>query len=137
MHKNIIVVKKIDNFLPKNDKKISKILIITLAPGLLVHLCLFHIYINAIGITTYEYVRAHRVAIERSAREASEPTMSTTGAAATNPSVQTARAADGADNDGWNTTDAGKKRQKSMLGEAQPWNALINPPPPPASTMLD
>ena len=73
-----------------------------IALGLLIHLCLFHIYINAIGITTYEYVRAHRVALERSARELSEPTTSTTGAAAPN-AVQTA--VNGQVDDGWNVDD--------------------------------
>ena len=76
--------------------------------GLLVHLCLFHIYINAIGITTYEYVRAHRVALERSAREMSEPTTSTTGAlgvAANNPAINPT--ANGVADDGWNEDDDG------------------------------
>lgn len=67
--------------------------------GLLVHLCLFHIYINAIGITTYEYVRAHRVAIERSAREISEPTTSTAAGSAT---LRHQSLANGIANDGWN-----------------------------------
>jgi hypothetical protein len=41
------------------------------AACLLVHLCLFHAYINWKGITTYEYVRAQREATEQArAREA-------------------------------------------------------------------
>ena len=33
--------------------------------ALLLHLALFHVYINHVGITTYEYVRAHRLALEQ------------------------------------------------------------------------
>ena len=32
--------------------------------ALLLHLAIFHFYINYVGITTYEYVRAHRMALE-------------------------------------------------------------------------
>ncbi len=39
------------------------------AMALLIHLCLFHLYINHVGITTYEYVRAQRLEQERRARE--------------------------------------------------------------------
>jgi hypothetical protein len=38
----------------------------------LIHLCLFHLYINYIGVTTYEYVRAQRAENERRAREEAE-----------------------------------------------------------------
>ena len=33
--------------------------------ALLLHLAIFHFYINYVGITTYEYVRAHRMALEQ------------------------------------------------------------------------
>ena len=36
-----------------------------IAFALLLHLALFHVYINHVGITTYEYVRAHRLAMEQ------------------------------------------------------------------------
>lgn len=36
---------------------------------LLMHLCLFHLFINCVGITTYEYVRAQRLELEQKARE--------------------------------------------------------------------
>ena len=40
--------------------------------GLLLHLCIFHIYINVTGMTTYEYVRAQRISPEPTERESSE-----------------------------------------------------------------
>ena len=47
----------------------SSCLLALVAVGLLLHLCFFHIYINYIGITTYEYVRAQRAEQEKLARE--------------------------------------------------------------------
>ena len=38
----------------------------------MLHLCLFHVYINYVGVTTYEYVRAQRAETERRAREGAE-----------------------------------------------------------------
>jgi len=83
--------------------------------GLLVHLCLFHIYINAIGITTYEYVRAHRVAVERSAREMSEPTTSTAAGSAT---LRQTSAPNGGVNDGWNVVNANANTATSSSSSA-------------------
>ena len=40
--------------------------------GLLMHLCFFHCFINWVGITTYEYVRAQRLEQEKCAREKQE-----------------------------------------------------------------
>jgi hypothetical protein len=76
-------------------------------------LCLFHIYINAIGITTYEYVRAHRVALERSAREMSEPTTSTTGGGAAQGGLSLGMnpVANSVPDDGWNV-DEGSVRSE-------------------------
>ena len=45
-------------------------LVAMLAAGLLLHLCIFHVYINLHDITTYEYVRAQRQAQEEQQREA-------------------------------------------------------------------
>ena len=39
-------------------------------PGLLLHLCIFHVYINVHDMTTYEYVRAQRQAADAERREA-------------------------------------------------------------------
>ena len=39
--------------------------------GLLLHLFIFHVYINVTGMTTYEYVRAQRISTEQSQRESS------------------------------------------------------------------
>ncbi len=44
-------------------------LLALVAAALLVHLCFFHLFINHVGITTYEYVRAQRLEQERRARE--------------------------------------------------------------------
>lgn len=44
---------------------IFSIIIAFIAFALLLHLALFHVYINHVGITTYEYVRAHRLAMEQ------------------------------------------------------------------------
>ena len=44
---------------------ILSILVAFVAFALLLHLALFHVYINHVGITTYEYVRAHRLAMEQ------------------------------------------------------------------------
>jgi len=41
---------------------------------LLLHLCVFHIYINYLGITTYGYVRAQRLNMEKIAKEMSSQT---------------------------------------------------------------
>ena len=38
--------------------------------GLLLHLCIFHVYINVHDMTTYEYVRAQRQAADAERREA-------------------------------------------------------------------
>lgn len=43
---------------------ISSCLIAFIAFALLLHLAIFHVYINHVGITTYEYVRAHRLLVE-------------------------------------------------------------------------
>lgn len=43
---------------------ISSCLIAFIAFALLLHLAIFHVYINHVGITTYEYVRAHRLLAE-------------------------------------------------------------------------
>ena len=47
----------------------EKYFIIFYPPGLLLHLCIFHVYINITGLTTYEYVRAQRISPEPSQRE--------------------------------------------------------------------
>ena len=47
----------------------GKCFIIFHPAGLLLHLCIFHVYINVTGMTTYEYVRAQRVSPEPSQRE--------------------------------------------------------------------
>ena len=52
--------------------------------GLLIHLCLFHIYINYVGVTTYEYVRAQRAESERLAREEAEAAAEKANKAAVN-----------------------------------------------------
>ena len=39
-----------------------------MAAGLLLHLCIFHVYINIHDMTTYEYVRAQRQASEEARR---------------------------------------------------------------------
>ena len=38
--------------------------------GLLLHLCIFHIYISLAGQTTYEYIRAQKAATEQAERQA-------------------------------------------------------------------
>ena len=38
--------------------------------GLLLHLCVFHIYISLAGQTTYEYIRAQKAATEQAERQA-------------------------------------------------------------------
>lgn len=48
---------------------VSSCLLAMVAVGLLLHLAFFHIYINCVGITTYEYVRAQRTEQEILARE--------------------------------------------------------------------
>ena len=45
-------------------------LVAMMAAGLLLHLCIFHVYINIHDMTTYEYVRAQRQASEEARREA-------------------------------------------------------------------
>ena len=45
--------------------------------ALLLHLALFHVYINHVGITTYEYVRAHRLALEPQTMQLSDPNQTT------------------------------------------------------------
>ena len=45
-------------------------LVAMLAAGLLLHLCIFHVYINLHDLTTYEYVRAQRQLAEAAQREA-------------------------------------------------------------------
>ena len=45
-------------------------LVAMMAAGLLLHLCVFHVYINIHDMTTYEYVRAQRQASEEARREA-------------------------------------------------------------------
>ena len=52
--------------------------------ALLLHLCLFHLYINYVGVTTYEYVRAQRAETERRAREGAEEKAAAKKAAGTN-----------------------------------------------------
>ncbi|XP_013109566.2 uncharacterized protein LOC106088541 [Stomoxys calcitrans] len=39
-------------------------LLAAITAGLLLHLCFFHIYISFLGLTTYEYIRNHRLAQE-------------------------------------------------------------------------
>ncbi|KAJ8889738.1 hypothetical protein PR048_009239 [Dryococelus australis] len=41
------------------------------AAGLLLHLCLFHVYIAFLGVTTYEYIRRYRQRAAESARDPS------------------------------------------------------------------
>ena len=43
---------------------------ITILSGLLLHLCIFHIYISLAGQTTYEYIRAQKAATEEAERQA-------------------------------------------------------------------
>ena len=45
-------------------------LVAMMAAGLLLHLCVFHVYISVHDMTTYEYVRAQRQASEEARREA-------------------------------------------------------------------
>ena len=45
-------------------------LVAMMAAGLLLHLCVFHVYISVHDMTTYEYVRAQRQATEEARREA-------------------------------------------------------------------
>ena len=62
--------------------------------ALLLHLCLFHVYINYVGVTTYEYVRAQRAETERRAREGAEEEAAARKAAANrNAAVNGAAAA--------------------------------------------
>jgi palmitoyltransferase ZDHHC1/11 len=39
------------------------VILAAITAGLLLHLCFFHIYISYLGLTTYEYIRNHRVSI--------------------------------------------------------------------------
>jgi len=52
---------------------ISSIVLAFIAFALLLHLAIFHLYINHVGITTYEYVRAHRLALEPQTMQLSDP----------------------------------------------------------------
>ncbi|XP_075154132.1 uncharacterized protein LOC142227448 [Haematobia irritans] len=45
-------------------------LLAAITAGLLLHLCFFHIYISFLGLTTYEYIRNHRLAQEAKAKHA-------------------------------------------------------------------
>ena len=51
---------------------ITSLIVSFVAFALLLHLALFHVYINYVGITTYEYVRAHRLAMDQSLAEADQ-----------------------------------------------------------------
>ena len=51
---------------------ITSLILAFVAFALLLHLALFHIYINYVGITTYEYVRAHRLAMDQSLNQSSD-----------------------------------------------------------------
>lgn len=54
---------------------ITSVILAFVAFALLLHLAIFHLYINHVGITTYEYVRAHRLALEPQAQnQLSDPT---------------------------------------------------------------
>ena len=64
-----------------------------LALALLLHLCLFHVYINYVGVTTYEYVRAQRAETERRAREGAEVEAAARKAAANRAAMNGAAAA--------------------------------------------
>ncbi len=48
------------------------IFLATMSLLLLLHLCIFHLFINYVGITTYEYVRAQRLEQEKRARKQQE-----------------------------------------------------------------
>ena len=61
--------------------------------ALLLHLCLFHVYINYVGVTTYEYVRAQRAETERRAREGAEVEAAARKAAADRAAVNGTAAA--------------------------------------------
>lgn len=46
-------------------------LLAAITAGLLLHLCFFHIYISFLGLTTYEYIRNHRLAQEAKNKQSS------------------------------------------------------------------
>ena len=52
---------------------ITSVFLAFVAFALLLHLAIFHLYINHVGITTYEYVRAHRLALEPQINQLSDP----------------------------------------------------------------
>ena len=56
---------------------ISSVVLAFIAFALLLHLAIFHLYINHVGITTYEYVRAHRLALEPQTMQLSDPNQTT------------------------------------------------------------
>ncbi|XP_061393542.1 uncharacterized protein LOC133329057 [Musca vetustissima] len=45
-------------------------LLAAITAGLLLHLCFFHIYISFLGLTTYEYIRNHKLAQEAKNKQA-------------------------------------------------------------------
>ena len=51
---------------------ISAAILALIAFILLLHLSMFHIYINYVGITTYEYVRAVRISMENQLNQPAE-----------------------------------------------------------------